>query len=314
MHIFQFIRKVSLKFLLIIFIFFFLILCGQKYALAQPSNGSNGGVAAIPDAPTGLTATAGSNAVTLNWSAPVNNGGAAITGYIVTGSPLGGGASVGCTAAAATTNCTVSGLTNGTTYSFSVAASNAVGTGSASAPASATPDLSKHNHLSLPGTAGLADVSISAPPGCTIAAPQFSTTIPGNAPAGANFPLGLLTFTAAGCTNATLSVRIDYPAGALTGLTPYKYGPQSGGVASSWFSHGTITGNSITYIVTDNGVGDSDTQVGSIADPFAPIMQPIAPTAPISIPTLSEVGMIILSFLAGVIGLTSMKRRVGRSI
>ena len=39
--------------------------------------------ATVPDAPTALTATAGNAAVTLNWTAPVNDGGATIINYMI---------------------------------------------------------------------------------------------------------------------------------------------------------------------------------------------------------------------------------------
>jgi subtilisin family serine protease len=89
--------------------------------------------ATVPGAPTGLTATAGNASVVLAWTAPISNGGSAITGYTAIASP--GGA----TCTVATTGCTIGGLTNGTTYSFTVRASNAIGMGPTSASASATP-------------------------------------------------------------------------------------------------------------------------------------------------------------------------------
>jgi uncharacterized repeat protein (TIGR02543 family) len=79
--------------------------------------------ATTPDAPASLSATAGNGLTTVSFIAPVNNGGASITGYVVTASP--GGQS--CTAAANATSCTVSGLNNGTTYTFTAVAVNAAG-------------------------------------------------------------------------------------------------------------------------------------------------------------------------------------------
>jgi hypothetical protein len=85
-----------------------------------------------PQPPTGVLATGGANAQSVvSWTAPSNNGGDAITGYTVTSSPGG----FQCTTA--TTSCTVSGLTNGTSYTFTVTATNSKGTSTASSASSA---------------------------------------------------------------------------------------------------------------------------------------------------------------------------------
>jgi fibronectin type 3 domain-containing protein len=89
--------------------------------------------ATTPGAPTLVSATAGDTSVGLSWSAPASDGGSAITSYTATASP--GGAI--CTSTG--TACTVTGLTNGTSYAFTVRARNAVGTGPASNALSATP-------------------------------------------------------------------------------------------------------------------------------------------------------------------------------
>jgi hypothetical protein len=89
--------------------------------------------ATVPGAPANVHATAGDTVVDLSWSAPADDGGSAITGYVVyrdgteVGSPAG-------------TSFHDSGLTNGTTYGYTVAAVNGIGTGPQSSPAvDATP-------------------------------------------------------------------------------------------------------------------------------------------------------------------------------
>ena len=93
----------------------------------------------VPAAPTGVAATPGNGSATVTWTAPAN-GGSAITGYTVT--PYVGGVAQSALATTVTgnppaTSAAVSGLTNGTTYTFTVSATNAVGTSVASAQSNA---------------------------------------------------------------------------------------------------------------------------------------------------------------------------------
>ncbi len=85
-------------------------------------------LATVPGAPRGVTATAGNAQATVSFSAPASNGGSPITSYTVTSSPG------NITATEASSPITVPGLTNGTAYTFTVTATNAIGTGPASAP------------------------------------------------------------------------------------------------------------------------------------------------------------------------------------
>lgn len=82
----------------------------------------------VPGAPTNVAATAGDASAQVTWSAPSSNGGASITSYTVTSSPGGLTASTGGSGRSAT----VTGLTNGTSYTFTVRATNSAGTGPAS--------------------------------------------------------------------------------------------------------------------------------------------------------------------------------------
>jgi len=89
----------------------------------------------VPSAPTGLASQSGTGrSVTLSWTAPSQTGGAPILRYTVTASPSGRS----CTSTG--TSCSVTGLTNGQSYTFTVVATNAIGDSAASQPsASATP-------------------------------------------------------------------------------------------------------------------------------------------------------------------------------
>ncbi len=105
--------------------------------------------ATVPGAPTGLNGTAKDSAVTLAWNAPASDGGSSITGYVVT--PYVGGIAQGPVLTGSTqTSYTVLGLTNGTAYTFTVAAVNGVGTGAASAQSAAVtpkPALSEYTNV-----------------------------------------------------------------------------------------------------------------------------------------------------------------------
>ena len=77
------------------------------------------------------TATPGNGQASVAFTAPASDGGAAITSYTVTSSPDGK------TATGPGSPLVVTGLTNGTSYTFTVTAHNAAGDGAASAASAA---------------------------------------------------------------------------------------------------------------------------------------------------------------------------------
>jgi YVTN family beta-propeller protein len=94
-----------------------------------------------PDAPSYVAAVRGDGEATVWWGAPLSDGGLPITGYTVTSDP--DGAMCGWTMG--TLECAVPGLTNGTPYTFTVTATNSVGTGPASDPSNpVTPSVTPH--------------------------------------------------------------------------------------------------------------------------------------------------------------------------
>ena len=99
-------------------------------ALAVTAMVAGPATAAVPGPPAGVTARAGDQLAEVTWNAPTPDD-PTITGYVVTTSPADTPAvTVDHTARTAT----VTGLTNGTAYTFTVAATNPDGTGPPSDP------------------------------------------------------------------------------------------------------------------------------------------------------------------------------------
>ena len=118
--------------------------------------------ASAPGAPTGVQGTPADGAVSLSWTAPASDGGSAITGYRIT-PYIGGSAQTPVLTGSSATSRTVSGLTNGTAYTFTVAAINSVGTGPDSAASAAvTPAAAVSRYSSVVFSDGFESGSLSA--------------------------------------------------------------------------------------------------------------------------------------------------------
>lgn len=224
-------------------------------------------VAVKPDAPTSLSGTARDTQVDLTWSAPAETGGAAIDGYRIESSTDGGetfSAEVDNTGSTST-SASVTGLTNGTTYVFRVAAINSVGTGTFSSNSSA--------------------VTPQDPPAITTVAPSSGTDLGGTEVtiSGSDFTgatavsvagTAVASFTVDGPTQITATtdagtagtgdVVVTTPSGSATSSNAFQYlaiptitntnpfyGPLAGGTSV------TITGTNFTG-ATEVLFGDSD--------------------------------------------------------
>ena len=113
----------------------------------------------VSGAPTIGTATAGNASATVAYTAPANTGGSAITTYTATSSPgsfTGTGASP----------ITVSGLTNGTAYTFTVTATNVIGVSAASSASNSVspflPATSTVEYLVVAGGGGGGNAAVNS--------------------------------------------------------------------------------------------------------------------------------------------------------
>ena len=144
---------------------------------SEPVSATPGTPPAPPSAPSGVTATAGNASATVTWSAPEDNGGAAVTSYTVTAF-AGGTVAKTVVVDAPATSGVVDGLTNGTAYKFSVAATNAAGTGAASAKSAAVTPKAPTSSSSTSTTTSSTTTTTAPEPTTTTTTSTTTTTAP----------------------------------------------------------------------------------------------------------------------------------------
>ena len=219
-------------------------------------------IGGAPDAPSAVEAVAGIGQISVTWTAPASNG-RPITSYVVSSvqMPVKTCSYTVPTGVPAANSCIVTGLTNGTSYSFTVKATNALGTSTASSP-----------------SALVAPSSVPGPPTAVSA-------IAGDAQATVSWTKP----TSAGAVITTYTVS--------TVQTPIKSCTSSAlftAPATSCVVTGLTNGTSYTFVVTaTNAVGTSiPSAASSSVRPF------VAASAPTAVTGTPSDGQVVVSWTA----------------
>lgn len=131
---------------------------------------------------------------------------------------------------------------------------------------------------SVPAATGTGQITLGIDgggPACTIV--ELVATMPeavvGGGPPDIAFPHGLVGVRLEGCTpGSTVMLTIAFPAALPAGTQYFKYGPTPEYPSPDWYVlPAAITGNVVSYGITDGGLGDDDLAAnGVIADPGGP--------------------------------------------
>jgi len=209
----------------------------------------------VPDSPTGFTATAISpTSISLSWSPPQNNGGAAITGYKIEYKVPPSDYSV-LTNTGNVTQYTHTGLLTGKTYIYRVSAINSVGTSNPSLESVVTPKNTSAPPLNKP--------------------PNPPSSLTAVAYSGTQINLSWTSPTSNGGPPVT-AYKIQYK---LDSANFTNLVSNTGTSDTSYYHSGLTTGHTYTYrVFAINSVGTSNSSNTATAIPIQINTAPNAPT------------------------------------
>ena len=223
----------------------------------------------VPDPPANVLAVAGDQVATVSWTNPSANG-SPITGYTVTATDTTNPANGGQVATGPGGPIAVGGLTDGDSYTFTVAATNSQGTGVASAP-----------------SAPVMLVTVPDPPSEVLAVPD------------GNDPGALQVYFFPGFDDGSPITAYTVTASDQSDPGDPTNGSTVSGAASPITVDGLTPGDTYAFTVTaTNGVG-----TGAASTPSAGIALTYAPGAPTGVQAApdadSDPGVLQVSFSPG---------------
>jgi hypothetical protein len=167
-------------------------------------------VITIPNAPTAVSATPGNGQASVSFTAPSYNGGSPILYYTAVSNPG------NITASSSGSPITVTNLTNGQSYTFTVTATNAAGTSASSTPSSAIiPVAAGTVFFTLPsGGGGSSSGSSSGNTSSSVPAATSSTVASGTSPMA---PTPSLSTTS---TSSSVTDSSSFPSGLVPAILP----------------------------------------------------------------------------------------------
>ena len=236
-------------------------------AVSAPSNEVSAVPAAVPGAPTIASVTAGDAQASVAFTAPASDGGSTITGYTVTAHDSTTPSNGGQTASGTSSPITVTGLTNGDSYTFTVTATNGMGAGPVSGTSTA---VTPATVPAVPGigavTAGVGQVSVA--------------------------------FTASTSTGGAAITA--YTVTAHDSTTPANGGQTASGTSSPIPVTGLTIGDSYTFtVVATNRIGSSESSTASApATPLPPDTTPPTLTVPsqVDVSATSSAGAVAVTY------------------